>query len=106
MSRLETGTYINDRYSAMEERLSIVRKRLNRPLSFAEKVCTPPGCLCRNSTCQTYAMRCLYQFWVVCDGVLLISSQVVYGHLDDPEGQEITRGKSYLMLRPGVALQM
>ena len=39
MSRLETGTYINDRYAAMEERLAIVRKRLNRPLSFAEKVC-------------------------------------------------------------------
>ena len=38
MSRLETGTYINDRYAAMEERLGIVRKRLNRPLSFAEKV--------------------------------------------------------------------
>ena len=40
MSRLETGTYINDRYAAMEERLAIVRKRLNRPLSFAEKVLT------------------------------------------------------------------
>ena len=44
MSRLETGTFINDRYAAMEERLSIVRKRLNRPLSFAEKVpSTMPG---------------------------------------------------------------
>ena len=39
MSRLETGTYINDRYAAIEDRLAIVRKRLNRPLSFAEKVC-------------------------------------------------------------------
>ena len=27
--------------------------------------------------------------------------QVVYGHLDDPEGQEIKRGVSYLNLRPG-----
>lgn len=27
--------------------------------------------------------------------------QVVYGHLDDPEGQEIERGVSYLRLRPG-----
>ena len=43
MSRLETGTYINDRYAAMEERLAIVRKRLNRPLSFAEKVCGTQG---------------------------------------------------------------
>ena len=29
--------------------------------------------------------------------------QVVYGHLDDPEGQEIERGVSYLKLRPGAA---
>jgi hypothetical protein len=27
--------------------------------------------------------------------------QVVYGHLDDPEGQELERGVSYLKLRPG-----
>ena len=26
---------------------------------------------------------------------------MVYGHLDDPEGQEIKRGVSYLNLRPG-----
>lgn len=31
--------------------------------------------------------------------------QVVYGHLDDPEGQEIKRGVSYLNLRPGVLPQ-
>ena len=30
--------------------------------------------------------------------------QVVYGHLDDPEGQEIQRGVSYLRLRPGMRL--
>jgi hypothetical protein len=29
--------------------------------------------------------------------------QVVYGHLDDPEGQELERGVSYLKLRPGAA---
>jgi aconitate hydratase len=30
----------------------------------------------------------------------------VYGHLDDPEGQEIERGVSYLRLRPDrVAMQ-
>jgi aconitate hydratase len=29
------------------------------------------------------------------------SLQVVYGHLDDPENQEIERGVSYLKLRPG-----
>lgn len=27
--------------------------------------------------------------------------QVVYGHLDDPEKQELKRGVSYLRLRPG-----
>ncbi len=27
--------------------------------------------------------------------------QVVYGHLDDPESQEIQRGVTYLNLRPG-----
>lgn len=69
MSRVETDTYINDRYAAIEDRLSVhflpaqyqclvcgfawidvlscvccfqvVRKRLNRPLSFAEKVRSP-----------------------------------------------------------------
>jgi aconitate hydratase len=48
--------------------LQVVRRRLNRPLTFAEKV--------------------------------------VYGHLDDPEGQDIQRGVSYLRLRPDrVAMQ-
>ena len=31
--------------------------------------------------------------------------QVVYGHLDDPEGQDIKRGVSYLKLRPGMSTQ-
>jgi aconitate hydratase len=46
----------------MSENLAIVRSRLNRPLTFAEKV--------------------------------------LYSHLDDPHGQELERGKSYLKLRP------
>ena len=29
-------------------------------------------------------------------------AQVVYGHLDDPQGQDIQRGVSYLKLRPGI----
>ncbi len=29
--------------------------------------------------------------------------QVVYGHLDDPESQDIKRGVSYLNLRPGAS---
>jgi len=68
MSKFESDEYINDRYKAMEERLAVVRKRLNKPLTLAEKV--------------------------------------VYGHLDDPEHQDIKRGVSYLKLRPDrVAMQ-
>ncbi|KAL8740837.1 MAG: hypothetical protein Q9190_006503 [Brigantiaea leucoxantha] len=46
----------------MSENLSTVRSRLNRPLTYAEKI--------------------------------------LYSHLDDPHGQDIERGKSYLKLRP------
>ncbi|KAJ9655836.1 Aconitate hydratase mitochondrial [Neophaeococcomyces mojaviensis] len=60
MTNWEKGHYIN--YKKMSENLAIVRKRLNRPLTYGEKV--------------------------------------VYSHLDDPEGQEIERGSSYLRLRP------
>lgn len=60
MSNWEKGNYIN--YKKMAENLSVVRKRLNRPLMYAEKI--------------------------------------LYSHLDDPHGQEIERGVSYLRLRP------
>ncbi|KAI6827816.1 Aconitate hydratase, partial [Hortaea werneckii] len=53
-------SFIN--YAKMNENLSIVRQRLNRPLTYAEKI--------------------------------------LYSHLDDPHGQDIERGKSYLKLRP------
>ncbi|KAI6250498.1 Aconitate hydratase, mitochondrial [Erysiphe necator] len=56
----EANNFIN--YKAMAENLAIVRSRLNRPLSYAEKI--------------------------------------IYSHLDDPHGQEIERGVSYLKLRP------
>ncbi|KOS23368.1 Aconitate hydratase [Escovopsis weberi] len=56
----EESNFIN--YKKMSENLSIVRSRLNRPLTYAEKI--------------------------------------LYSHLDDPHGQEIERGKSYLKLRP------
>ncbi|KAI8469054.1 MAG: mitochondrial aconitate hydratase [Monoraphidium minutum] len=68
MSKFEAEESLNERYAAMEKRLAVIRKRLNRPLTLAEKV--------------------------------------VYGHLDDPEGQELERGVSYLKLRPDrVAMQ-
>ncbi|KJZ68491.1 hypothetical protein HIM_12117 [Hirsutella minnesotensis 3608] len=56
----EDNSFIN--YKKMSENLAIVRSRLNRPLTFSEKI--------------------------------------LYSHLDDPHGQEIERGKSYLKLRP------
>ncbi|MDE2305197.1 MAG: aconitate hydratase [Gammaproteobacteria bacterium] len=49
-------------YQAMERRLAVVRRRLRRPLTLAEKV--------------------------------------LLGHLDDPQGQELVPGESYLLLRP------
>jgi aconitate hydratase len=60
MSLFEKDQFVN--YKAIDERLTVVRRRVNRPLTLSEKI--------------------------------------VYGHLDDPAGQEIVRGKSYLRLRP------
>ncbi|KAJ5679795.1 Aconitate hydratase [Penicillium macrosclerotiorum] len=60
MTNQEKGNYIN--YKKMSENLDIVRARLQRPLTYAEKV--------------------------------------LYSHLDDPHGQDIERGTSYLKLRP------
>jgi aconitate hydratase len=55
-------------YKNSEDRLAIVRKRLGRPITLAEKV--------------------------------------VFGHLDDPQNQELKRGESFLLLRPDrVAMQ-
>lgn len=56
----EDNNFIN--YKKMSENLAIVRSRLNRPLTYAEKI--------------------------------------LYSHLDDPHGQGIERGKTYLKLRP------
>ncbi|XP_066563346.1 aconitate hydratase, mitochondrial [Amia ocellicauda] len=40
------------------------------------------------------------------DRPLTLSEKIVYGHLDDPVGQEIARGRTYLRLRPDrVAMQ-
>ena len=55
-------------YATIERNLEIVRRRLGRPLTLADKV--------------------------------------LLGHLQDPEGQEMEPGSSYLSLRPDrVALQ-
>lgn len=55
-------------YETTRKNLEIIKKRLNRPLTLAEKI--------------------------------------VYGHLSDPQNQEIERGKSFLLLQPDrVAMQ-
>eukprot|EP00192_Tetraselmis_astigmatica_P007544 CAMPEP_0117661784 /NCGR_PEP_ID=MMETSP0804-20121206/7718_1 /TAXON_ID=1074897 /ORGANISM="Tetraselmis astigmatica, Strain CCMP880" /LENGTH=789 /DNA_ID=CAMNT_0005468667 /DNA_START=207 /DNA_END=2576 /DNA_ORIENTATION=+ len=38
MSKFEPTEYLNDRYAIMDERLKVVRTRLNRPLTLAEKI--------------------------------------------------------------------
>lgn len=66
MSKFEPSAYIP--YAEMDDRLNVVKKRLNRPLTLSEKI--------------------------------------LYGHLDDPHSQDISRGESYLRLRPDrVAMQ-
>ena len=69
MAKIETSPeMVTKVYETTRKRLDVVKKRLGRPLTLAEKV--------------------------------------VYGHLDDPEGQDLTRGESFLLLRPDrVAMQ-
>lgn len=63
-----TKEMVTQVYKSTRERLEIVKSRLNRPMTLAEKI--------------------------------------VYGHLDDPKGQDLERGKSFLLLRPDrVAMQ-
>lgn len=68
-SKIETTPeMVKKVYQKTEETLKVVRRRLNRPLTLAEKI--------------------------------------LYGHLDQPETQEMERGKSFLLLRPDrVAMQ-
>ncbi len=63
-----TPEFVASVYARMEERLAVVRRRLGRPLTLAEKV--------------------------------------LLSHLDDPVGQELRPGESYLQVRPDrVAMQ-
>ncbi len=57
-----TPEFVRETYRKMQERISVVRERLGRPMTLAEKI--------------------------------------MYGHLDDPAGADLTRGKAYLDLRP------
>jgi aconitate hydratase len=69
MAKIETTPeMVKNVYAKSKERLTVIRKRLNRPLTLAEKI--------------------------------------VFGHLDDPQNQELVRGSSFLQLRPDrVAMQ-
>ncbi len=63
-----TPEMVTQVYKTVNERLKVIRGRLNRPMTLAEKI--------------------------------------LYGHLDDPQNQELERGKSFLLLRPDrVAMQ-
>ncbi|MBL7554757.1 MAG: aconitate hydratase [Bdellovibrionaceae bacterium] len=68
-SKIETTSdMVKNVYQTTHKRLEIIRKRLNRPLTLAEKI--------------------------------------LFGHLDDPQNQELVRGSSFLLLRPDrVAMQ-
>jgi aconitate hydratase len=69
MSSIETTPErVQSVYDTSRERLAVVRRRLQRPLTLAEKV--------------------------------------VFGHLADPEGEHLERGKAYIQLQPDrVAMQ-
>jgi len=63
-----TAALVQGAYDRTARNLEIIRERLGRPLSYAEKV--------------------------------------LLGHLDDPKGQELEPGESYLLLRPDrIAMQ-
>ena len=69
MAAIETTPeLVQNTYAKVRENLEVVRERLARPLTYAEKI--------------------------------------LLGHLDDPRGQELVPGDSYLLLRPDrVAMQ-
>ena len=69
MAKIETTPeMVQEVYKKTTQRLEVIRKRLGRPLTLAEKI--------------------------------------LYGHLDDPQNQELKRGESFLLLRPDrVAMQ-
>ncbi|MEK7356859.1 MAG: aconitate hydratase, partial [Bdellovibrionota bacterium] len=69
MAKIDTTPeMVRQVYKTSRETIAVVKTRLNRPMTLAEKV--------------------------------------LFGHLDDPQGQELNRGKSFLLLRPDrVAMQ-
>lgn len=81
MSNLEKGKFIN--YQRIEDNLTVVRQRYVGNISFFD------------------ASNHVYPFRL--NRPLTLSEKILYGHLDDPHNQDITRGVSYLKLRPDVS---
>lgn len=133
MSHFEPNSSIN--YDKLRSNIDIVRKRsdsitvfytqyylLLSSLSFVGVLC----CCLFYSYRQNILLTFFFGAWLVlkkksceffqvftCEIAssrlnrpLTLSEKIVYGHLDDPAGQEIVRGRTYLRLRPDrVAMQ-
>jgi aconitate hydratase len=79
MSLLEKGAYIN--YQRIEDNLAVVRER------YAS---------------SSIVDALIHLLFIRLRRPLTLSEKILYGHLDDPHGQDIERGVSYLRLRPDV----
>lgn len=127
MSRFEPNSYIN--YEKLQSNVNIVRKRS----ACSSHVCISFWCLfvfplLSTLVCFIIALAIdflskalFFPLFVHMNPVLemlflffshrlnrplTLSEKIVYGHLDDPTGQEIVRGRTYLRLRPDrVAMQ-
>lgn len=122
MSRVEPDQFINDRYERIEKnleaRLTAGAHCMNHISSIAPSRCCAVTCLlrrmlrgwlhvrsasARGHTDGLGSGRLLQIVRSRLNKPLTYAEKVVYGHLDDPENQDIERGVSYLRLRPGSA---
>ena len=82
-------------------RAQIIRKRLNKPLTLAEKVCAVPTSRSARAKGKGRSLGQLLRRRLGAPS----RTQIVYGHLDDPETSGLERGVTYLKLRPGAAFR-
>ena len=102
MSRLETDRYIN--YQRIEDTLAVVRQRYVQ-IDFVEKKIQKTPVLSEDFPFRKFGTKKFISFLsFTCrlNRPLTLSEKILYGHLDDPHNQDITRGISYLKLRPDV----
>ena len=90
MSLLEPGWHIN--YQRIEDNLAIVRDRYAISLTLFLFLVI----ICLHVPYSTPRLK----------RPLTLSEKILYGHLDDPHNQDITRGVSYLKLRPDVSFRL